>query len=700
MEIAEYVRLIARRSRFVAFVAIAAAVAATLLFLTSPRTYVATTTVLVPTPPGSTSLFASVSQSVSDFEAAVSTDGVASQVASDVGLPPDDVAGVVEAERLSGSGVVELRYEHRDPEVAEQVVEGMSREALLLLLEARLEPFAAQLEIAQNQYDDAQADYDGFLNETGFINPEQVFLQEENEAQDLRNQIGAAITAGDDELAAALQERLDEKTARNAPLAAEFQAIQNAQRRTDEALSAAQVANDQALGALESVEEGSSGAISPSDAVAVSRTQTFVRTVVPTIVIATILAIGLVVLLEIVPARRSPIRARLKSRLPLDKRSRSSIVPRLQALAARREEEADMGPVAPVPEPSEDAGVRRPSSQTSGGSGGIRPRERPKKLRLRLDPAEEALAAQEARAVREARAVQEARARAAEEARTKAAEEARVRAVQEARARAAEEARTKAAEEARVRAVQEARVRAAEEARAKAAEAAEEAKRIAAEEASRKAADEAKRKAAEEAKAKAAEEAKRKAADEAKRKAAEEAKAKAAEETKAKAAEEDKAKAAEAKRKVAEEVKPKAREGSPARSDGRASDAGEPDVASQGTGARPAPSVATDGRAQDPPTPGGAAPAKARRSGSGKSRRKKARAARGGASPQGAGDPTSAAETSGAGAESRGDEPAVRDPASTNPSAEPRPASTGPAVVEEADHARNERTPDSAPTRR
>ena len=267
MEIAEYVRLIARRSRFVAFVAIAAAVAATLLFLTSPRTYVATTTVLVPTPPGSTSLFASVSQSVSDFEAAVSTDGVASQVASDMGLPPDDVVGVVEAERLSGSGVVELRYEHRDPELAEQVVEGVSREALILLLGARLEPFAAQLEIAQNQYDDAQADYDGFLSETGFINPEQVFLQEENEAQDLRNQIGAAITAGDDELAEDLQERLDEKTARNAPLAAEFQSIQNAQRRTDEALGAAQVANDQALGAFESVEEGSSGAISPSDAV-------------------------------------------------------------------------------------------------------------------------------------------------------------------------------------------------------------------------------------------------------------------------------------------------------------------------------------------------------------------------------------------------------------------------------------------------
>ena len=504
MEIADYVRLIARRSRFVGIVAVAAAVVATLLFLTRPRTYVATTTIIVPTPPGSTSLFAAVSQSVSDFQAAVASGSVASQVASDLGVPLGDLAGAVEAERVSDSGVVELRFEYGDREVAEQVVESVSRGALILLLEARLEPFAAQLEIAQGQYDDAQEEYNAFLEENGFVNPELFFQQEENEAQDLRNQIGAALTQGDVELAEALQERLEEKTARNAPLAAEFQAIQSAQRRTDTALSAAQVANDQALGALESIEEGSSGAISAAKAVGVSRTQTFAKTVVPAIVIATILAIVLVVLLEIVPARRSPIRARLKSRLSLDERFRStSIVSRLQALAARRQEKADRGAVAPGTEASGDPGAGFPSSQTSRASDGMRPRERPKR-RVRLDPAEEALAAAEGRAAQEAKALaaERARARAAEEARVRAAEQTSLRATEEARARAAEQTSVRATEQARARAGEEARARAGEEAGARAAE-----------EAAANAAEEAKRKADQEATAKAAEEAKRKAAE-------------------------------------------------------------------------------------------------------------------------------------------------------------------------------------------
>jgi hypothetical protein len=650
MEIADYVRLLARRSRIIVIAAIAAGVLATAVFVFRPRMYAATATVVVPAPSASTSLIASVAQSVSDFQAALSTNVVAERVASSVGITTSEVKNGLEPSRVTDSGLVEVRFEHPSPESAEDAAFEASRQALILLLDSRLEPLEAQLAIARDGYEAAQAALLTFQERTGYLVPGDVFDQENSQMQALRDAIGTALAEGDEERVEQLQERLDEKAERFVSDSVEFGAIASAQRRADEALAAAQIAHDQAAASLESVEEtenpGQGGAISSTDATGVSRFQTFLRTVVPAIVIATILAIVLVVLIEIVPARRSPIRARLKSRLPLDERSWSrSTLSRLQTLAARRQEEADRGSAAPATEAPADVGAPRTSPQASRGSDGLRSRERPKKPRLRLDPAEEALAA------REARAVQEARALAAEQARTRAAEEARARAGEEARRRAAEQARALAAEEVRARAAEEARARAAEEARARAGE---ESKRRAAE-ATAKAAEEAQRKeaeararATEEARARAGEEARARAAEVAKARAAEVAKARAAEEATAKVAEEATAKAAEeAKRKAAQETKAKAAQEAKANASAASKEAsGLPSVAA---GASAAGAPVNAAQARPPGQPGSA-----------KNRRKKARAEqRSGLQPGGApADDTSRSEA-GAGS---GEQEQVADP--------------------------------------
>jgi hypothetical protein len=624
MEIAEYARLLARRSRIIVVAAIAAGVLATLVFVTRPRMYAASSTVVVPSPPTSTSLIASVAQSVSDFQAALSTTVVAERVASSVGITTSAVKSGLEPSRVSDSGLVEVRFEYPDPEIAEDVAFEASRQALILLLDSRLEPFESQLAIVRDQYEAAQAALLEFQEETGYVVPQEVFEQENREMQSLRDAIGAALADGNEELAAQLQERLDEKAERLVSESVEFSTLTSAQRRAEESFTATQIARDAAAASLESVEEtenpSAEGAISSTDAVGVGRLQTFLRTVVPAIVIATILAIVLVALLEIVPAGRSSNWARLKSRLPLEDRSRSaSTVARLQAMAARRRnQEADREPVAPATEASDPARAVRPSSQISGGSDGTRSRERVKRPRLRVDPAEEALAVQERRAVQEARAAAEAKRRAAAEAEARAAEEAKARAAEEARRRVVEEARRRAAEEAQVRAAEEAKRRAAEEAQARAAEeakrrGAEEAKAMAAEEEKARAAEEEKARAAEEEKARAAEEEKARVAEEAK--AAEDAKAKAAEDAKAKAAEDAKAKAAEdAKRKAAEDAKAKA--GTPHEATSK-----RPSVEPKAP-----PRAEVDAKDRPP-----------RQSGSAKARRKRARAAQGGASPQSGG---------------------------------------------------------------
>ena len=72
VEIADYIRLVLRRTKVVTAIVVIAAVLVTLLFLVRSASYTATATVVVPTPTNSSSLIAAVSESISDFQAALS----------------------------------------------------------------------------------------------------------------------------------------------------------------------------------------------------------------------------------------------------------------------------------------------------------------------------------------------------------------------------------------------------------------------------------------------------------------------------------------------------------------------------------------------------------------------------------------------------------------------------------------------------
>ncbi len=254
----------------------------------------------------------------------------------------------LEPTRVSDSGVVEVRFTYGDADLAEDTVETAAREALVLLLRSRLQPFEAQLAFARDRAESAQQDLLAFQEETGYLEPELVFQREASRMEDLRDRIGVARAEGDDERAEELQARLDEKAAKLIPERAEYETIATAQRRAQEALTTAEIAYDGAASALSSVEDDLSpegSVISSTAAARVSRTQTFIRMLVPTVVFATILAIVFVVLLELIPGRPASSWARLRRRLPVEDRSSVS---RLQAMAARRHGEE--APVDPGPD--------------------------------------------------------------------------------------------------------------------------------------------------------------------------------------------------------------------------------------------------------------------------------------------------------------------------------------------------------------
>lgn len=160
MEIKDYVGVVARRSRFVGAVAVAAAVLALLVFLLSPTKYRAVATVVVPAPrPDVTSLIAGVSQAVDDFEGAVRSDAVSGHVSQLTGIDKGAIESGIGFTRLTTSSVAEVSYVGTDRGQTEDVAKLTSQEALSLLLTAQAAPFSQQLTLADQQYQQAEDAY-------------------------------------------------------------------------------------------------------------------------------------------------------------------------------------------------------------------------------------------------------------------------------------------------------------------------------------------------------------------------------------------------------------------------------------------------------------------------------------------------------------------------------------------------------------
>ncbi len=295
------VRIARRYARVVALVAVASGLVASVVLLMRPQTYAATATVVLPTAASSGSVIASTTQEVADLQAVVRTKALAERVAKAVGLRPEDVAGGLSSTRVGNGGVVEVRYEGRDPATVERVAVEAGRQALAILADAQLAPYAQRLDIATQAFDDASERLRAFLERFGNIQPQDEFQRIAATLADLRERADEAEAAGDAERVAELSARIDALTARWSPLIVEWQGLNAARARAQRQLETAQLDYAIARSALEAVlADGSS--VLGTRATAVPRLSTVVRGAVPIVVLATALAILLVIALEAVRA--------------------------------------------------------------------------------------------------------------------------------------------------------------------------------------------------------------------------------------------------------------------------------------------------------------------------------------------------------------------------------------------------------------
>lgn len=283
-----------------------AACVAVVIFLVQPRRYRATADVVVPVPTETGSLIAAVGQSVSDFEGALRSSVVAQRVSAETGVPAEGVAGGLESEQLSGGTVVEVGYTADDPDVAEAVAASASREALGLLLRGQLAPFEQQRELAEEALARASQAYEGFLKESGLLNPDQFFRIQTLRLIDLQDRAGRARNDGDEEAAEELDARFLQLQLRLAPMQVEFTTLREALTRAASALTNAEASYAVANAALEAAEEGTS--VQGSEAVALPRAAQLLRQLLVIVVLATALAIALIVLMELTSSPGSPMR--------------------------------------------------------------------------------------------------------------------------------------------------------------------------------------------------------------------------------------------------------------------------------------------------------------------------------------------------------------------------------------------------------
>jgi hypothetical protein len=309
LEIKDYVRALEGKGRIVAAVAILAGFLAAVIFIFEPQPYHATASVPLPVPPSTTtSALAAVSEAYADFSGAITTDVVAQRAATDVGVPASAVKGHVEVSRLAGGQVAEVVYTGTDQGHASAIAKAAATEALALIVSARLDPLDQQQQLAQAAYDDANSQYQQFISDTLILNPTKYFNTQQQRFIALQDAIGNARGLGDDAKATALQARLDAKKAEVSQQAADYNRIIALRDSSKEALAQAQLSELGEKGLLTSVKAGN--LVSVTEPTGSSRLTGLIKAVVPAVVVATGLAIALIVLLEVVGPARLPIRQR------------------------------------------------------------------------------------------------------------------------------------------------------------------------------------------------------------------------------------------------------------------------------------------------------------------------------------------------------------------------------------------------------
>jgi uncharacterized protein involved in exopolysaccharide biosynthesis len=316
VEIRDWTRVMGRRLSLLIVIPVAAMLIAGILAVLQPQTYRATATVILPNQETSGPLSSAVTQFVSDFEGAITSDSVAQATSDATKEPKSAINNGIATKREGTSGVVEVTYTGTDADRAGEVAQTASRLALAQIAQVQLDVIQAQYDASDEAYQQALDDWLIAAKATNIVNFNLFAATSERRLQDALDAVGAAQGA---QAVAAAQQRLDQLTTQVTERQERYKAAQD---RLDDATAARRFLSNELFQSQGIVRQASdSERIKATPARPTSRLTFIVRRVLFAGALGLLLAIFLIVLIEFL--RPSPLnRIRHEAGLPTEPGSR------------------------------------------------------------------------------------------------------------------------------------------------------------------------------------------------------------------------------------------------------------------------------------------------------------------------------------------------------------------------------------------
>ena len=321
VEIRDWTRVMGRRLSLLVVIPVLAMLVAGVLAVLEPQTYRATATVILPNQETSGPVSSAVTQFVSDFEGAITSDSVAQSVSEATGEPKSAVSTGISTKREGSSSVVEVTYTGTDAERVGPVAVAASRLALTQIAQIQLDVIQAQLDAAQTVYDDAVQNQQQVAQANGIADIHVVQAEFQKRLTVATDALNAAKAGGTPQQVAAAQQKFDDLSARYTKLLSDYQVASSAVTAAQNSLIFLQGEVSQSQGIVQQAAENDR--IKASPARATSRISFIVRRALFAAAFGLLMAIAVIVLMEFL--RPSPLnRIRREAGLPAEPGTRRS----------------------------------------------------------------------------------------------------------------------------------------------------------------------------------------------------------------------------------------------------------------------------------------------------------------------------------------------------------------------------------------
>jgi capsular polysaccharide biosynthesis protein len=299
-EISDWFHALGRRLALILIIPLVAGALAGALAIRQPHQYRTSTTVVIAHPQTFGPASAAVSQSVDDFQGVLNSNSVATLTSQQTGAPLKNVSSGLSSQRRGSSSAVDVTYVGTSSTVAPKVVVAASHNALGALAQANLTLASSELDAAKKDYNDALDQLTAFSAASYIVDFPAAIGAYERRLRDARDALSTAIASGNQKAVNAAKSKLVALTSVAVKLKAGYQGVADHLDAAKATYTSAQSATIQAEGEVAAAQVVQ---LTASPVVALSRITHVIKRVIPAMVFGLVLAVGLVVLLELLRPR-------------------------------------------------------------------------------------------------------------------------------------------------------------------------------------------------------------------------------------------------------------------------------------------------------------------------------------------------------------------------------------------------------------